>query len=147
VLLREVLLQPSLGIESGHASSTGTGDGLAVPLVLNITGSENTGEVGLGGAGDGLDVTILVQVQLALEQSSSGNVTDGVEQSVDIHGALLLGDGILELEGLEQLAITLALNGGSVVEDGDLGVAGKTVGHDLGGAKLVATDEDVDVGG
>lgn len=147
VLLRVVLLQPSLGIESGHASSTSTGDGLAVFLVLNITGSENTGEVGLGGAGNGLDVTILVQVQLTLEQGGGGNVTDGIEQTVDIHGALLLGDSILELKGLEQLAITLALDGGSVVKDGDLGVVGKTVGHDLGGAKLVATDEDIDVGG
>jgi hypothetical protein len=32
-----------------------------------------------------------------------------------------------------------------VPEDGDLGVVDQTLGHDLGGAELVATNENVDV--
>lgn len=147
VLLRVVLLQPSLRVEGSHASSSGRGDGLAVPLVLDITGSKDTGDVGLSRAGDGLDVTILVQVQLTLEQGGGGDVANGVEETIDIHRASLFGDGVLEDEGAEQLAVTLALDRDGVVENGDLGVARKTVGHDLGGTKLVTADQNVDVRG
>lgn len=146
MLLGEMFLQPSLRVESSHASGTGTGDSLAILLVLDITGSKDTGDVGLGRAGGGLDVTILVQGELALEEGSGGDVANGVEETVDVHGASLLGDSVLELEALEQLAVTLALDGNGVVEDGDLGVARETVGHDLGSTELVTTNQDVDVG-
>lgn len=147
MLLRVVLLQPSLRVEGSHASSSGRSDGLAVPLVLDITGSKDTGDVGLGRAGDGLDVTILIQVQLTLEQGGGGDVANGVEETVDIHRASLLGDGVLEDEGAEQLAVTLALDRDGVVENSDLGVARETVGHNLGGTKLVTADQNVDVRG
>lgn len=147
MLLRVVLLQPSLRVEGSHASSSGRGDSLAVPLVLDITGSKDTGDVGLGRAGDGLDVTILIQVQLTLEQRCGGDVANGIEETVDIHGAGILGDGVLDDEGAEQLAVTLALNRDGVVENGDLGVARETVGHDLRGTELVTADQNVDVRG
>lgn len=145
MLLGVVLLQPSLRVESSHASSSGTGDGLAVLLVLNIAGSKDTGDVGLGRTGDSLDVTILVQVQLALEQCGGGDVANGIEETVDIHRTGLLGDGILENEGAEQLAVTLALDRGSVVENGDLGVSREAVCHDLGSTELVTADQNIDV--
>jgi hypothetical protein len=147
VLLRVVLLQPSLRVEGSHASSSGTGDSLAVLLVLNITGSKDTGDVGLGRARDSLDVTILVQVQLALEQRGGGDVTNGVEKTVDIHRAGLLSDSVLEDKGAEQLAVTLAFDGDGVVKNGDLRVGREAVSHDLGSTELVTADQNIDVRG
>ena len=45
---RFLVLQKSLGIDRRHASGAGGRDGLAVDVILDIAGSEDTGHAGLG---------------------------------------------------------------------------------------------------
>ena len=40
--LRQIV-QITLGIQRGHATGAGAGDGLAIDVILHVTGSENTG--------------------------------------------------------------------------------------------------------
>lgn len=74
-------------------------------------------------------------------------LTDGVEETVDGKIPSLARLGIAEGDGGEEIAVSLGLNGLRVPKDGDLGVSKKTLGHDLGGAENVATNNDVNVGG
>src|SRR3569833_520279 len=39
----------ALGVECGHAASAGAGDGLAVEVVLHVTGGEHAFDIGGGG--------------------------------------------------------------------------------------------------
>jgi len=75
-----------------------SGDGLAVPLVLDISRGEHSLDVGVGGAGLNLHISFSVQRQLAGEGAGVGNVTDGIEKPVDIEDGLLLGDAVDHLE-------------------------------------------------
>jgi hypothetical protein len=51
VVFAILLGQPLLGVERGHAAHPGAGDGLAVDVVGQVTGGEDTGDGGAGGAG------------------------------------------------------------------------------------------------
>lgn len=126
---------------------TGTSDGLAVALVLDVTASEDTLNAGVAGTGLGDDVSVLVELDLALDQGGGGVVTDSVEETVGVNNLLLAGDDVLDLEVGHQavgLLLTEHLGGDGVEADGNLGVGQKTVGHGLAGTELVLTDKDSD---
>lgn len=128
---------------------TSTGDGLAVTLVLHITASKHALAAGDAGASNSGDVTILIDVNLALDQSSGGVVTDGVEKTVGINNFLLASDGVLDAEVGHQtvlLLLTENLSGDRVEADIDLRVGQETVGHSLGGTELVTANKHGDVG-
>lgn len=128
---------------------TSTGDGLAVTLVLHITASKHALAAGHAGARNSGDVTILINVNLALDQSSGGVMTDGIEETVGINNFLLASDGVLNAEvGHQTVLLLLTENLGSdrVEADLDLGVGQKTVGHGLGGTELVTTNKHGDAG-
>ncbi len=68
------------------------GDGLSVPLILNITGSEDSPYAGLSGSRDGDNVSIRISLELVLDESSGWFMADSVEQA--IHGQILLFAGL-----------------------------------------------------
>lgn len=136
------------GVQGGHASSTSTGNSLSIPLVLNITSSKDALNAGVCGARDGLDVAILVHLDLTLDEGGGRVVTDGVEEAVGLDSLLLAGDVVLDNKVAHEAVIaTLDLGGMAVETHSDLGVGEKAVGHGTAGTEDVATDEDGDMAG
>ena len=124
---------------------TGTGDSLAVTLILNITAGEDTLDVGEAGAGLGDDITLVIELNLALDEGVGGIVTNSVEETVGINNLLLVGDNVLDSEvGHETIRLVLTdnLSGDGVEADLALGVGKETVSHDLGGTQLVPANEN-----
>lgn len=140
------LSQVLLRLQSSHASSTGTGNGLAVSLVLDVTSGKHTGDARLRGAGLGDDVALGVDVDLALDQVGRGVVADGVEEAVCLDRLLLAADDVLDNEVAHQaLIVTLDLCGDGVEAHRHLGVLEQPRGHGLAGAQLVAAHQHRDV--
>lgn len=136
-----------LGIQSGNTTSAGTGDSLAVTLVLNITAGEDTLDGGVAGTRLGENVAILIELDLLLDEGIGGVVTNGVEQTVGLDKLLLAGNSVLDTEvGHQTIRLVLANNFGSdgVEADNTLGVGKEAVSHDLGGTELVTTNKDGD---
>ena len=75
--------EEALGVESGGAAGAGRGDGLAVGVVDDVTGAEDTGQVGPGRGRLDLQVALVVQVELALEELRARVVADRDEQAGD----------------------------------------------------------------
>lgn len=133
--------------EAEGGKRTGTSDGLAITLILHITSGKHTLEAGHAGTGLGDDVALVVEVDLALEQSSGRVVTDGVEEAVGVDGLLLAGDGVLDAQvGHQAAGLVLAqhLDTHGVPADVHLGVLEEALGHGLAGAEGVATDQHGD---
>lgn len=141
-----LLSKQLLTVESSHAAGTSRGNGLSVSLVLDITSGKDTLDGGVGGTGDGNNIALLVGLDLALDDGGGGDVTNGVEQTVDLEVSLLAGQGVLDLQGVQQLAVSLGLDGHVVEENLDLGVGGQSLGHNGGSSQLVLSDNDVDLG-
>ena len=141
------LSEELLGLESSNTARAGTGDGLAVALVLDVTASEDTLDAGEAGTGLGNDITILVELELLLNQSVGGIVANSVEETVGINDFLLVVEDVLDTEvGHEAVGTGLTddLGGDGVEADIALGVGEQTISHDLGSAELVLADEDGD---
>lgn len=138
-----------LGIQSGNAASAGTGDGLAVTLVLDITASKDTLHAGEAGTGLSDNVSILIEVKLALDEGVGRVVSNSVEQTVSIDDLLLVGNDVLNTKVGHQavgLVLTEDLSGNGVEAHSTLGVSEQTLSHNLGSAELVLADEDGHVG-
>src|ERR1700761_9557692 len=73
-----------LRFQGCHATHARCRNGLTEYLILDVTGSENTGNTGMRRVGSCLDVAALVHVELALEQVGGRRMADGDEQPVDI---------------------------------------------------------------
>lgn len=124
---------------------TGTGDSLAVPFILNITAGEDTLNVSEAGAGLGDDVTFVIELNLALNESVGGVVTNSVEETVGINDLFLVRDNVLDTEvGHEavRLGLTDNLSGDGVEADLALGVGKETVSHDIRGTELILANEN-----
>src|SRR2546426_544481 len=81
------LLEPPLRVQRRHAPVPGRGDGLAVPVVVDVPRREHAGQVGGGAellrrAHD--DVAPWVEVELSLEDVRGGRVPDRDEQPGDL---------------------------------------------------------------
>ena len=129
LVLSLLLGDESLSLQRGHATRSGRRDGLSVLLVLDVTGGEDTLDAGLGGSRDSSDVSILVEVELALDEGGGGLVTDGVEETVDLEVSGLLGLGVLEGEAGEELSVALALGSNGLVHQRLFEAQGKRFGH------------------
>lgn len=134
-----------LSLESGNAAGAGTGNGLAIAFVLDVTAGEDTLQAGVAGTRLGDDVSFVVEVDLALDQGGGGVMANSVEETVSVDGLLLAGDGVLDTQVGHQahgLLVTQDLGRNGVETNGHLGVRQETVGHGLAGTKLVATDQN-----
>ena len=77
--------QEPICFEGGHAPHSGGCDRLAIYAVRDIARSENARDTGPRRSGCHLHISIGVQIDLALEQPSSGRVTDGDEYPIQIN--------------------------------------------------------------
>lgn len=129
---------------------TSRSDGLPVLLILHVTCGENARNAGLGGAGRGDQVSVLVHLELVLEQVSRGVVADGVEEAVggDLLG--LAGLVVLDDHALHEAArafLALDLDALRVVAHLDFGVGGEAARVGLACAQNVAADKHGDLAG
>ena len=119
VVVSLLLSEQPLGLEGGHASGSSRGDGLLVPLVLHVSGREHTHHARLRRSGDGEDVAVRVGLDLLHEEGRGRDVTDGVEESVDGEGRLLLRLVVEDGKTVEEVAVTKALSRLSLERKGD----------------------------
>lgn len=140
-----LLSNQALCLQRGHATTARRGDSLAIPFVLNITCREDAFYACLGGAGDGDNVAIRVRLELAANEGSRGLVADSVEETCNGKIFLFASDHVLNAEVVQEIAVTLALDGDGVPKDGDFRVVHETFRHNLRRAELASPDENVDV--
>ena len=142
-----VFFQVFFGFEGGHASRSRGGDGLAVAAVLNVSAGVDAGDAGEDVV-VGLDVAVLVEVELAGEHGGVGDVSDAEEEAAEVEVGFDAGGGVENanagdffLRGVEDF-----LDDG-VGEELDLGVGDGAVEHDARGAELLAAMNERDFGG
>ena len=89
------LFEVLFDFEGGHAAGAGGGDGLAVAAVLDVSAGVDAGELhALAGDEDvvlGLDVAVVVEVELAFEHLGVGLVADAEEDEADGKCPALVG--------------------------------------------------------
>src|SRR5918994_2647705 len=135
--------QVPLGVERRHAPGPRRGHGLAVGVVDEITGRENAGELRLGRAVLGQHVTVLVRVDLVLDQLGKRRVTDGDERAAGSHLLGLAGLDVLQPDR-SQSAVAV----GDELLDHERGLEidvlllSSALEHDLRSTELVAAVDD-----
>ena len=134
------------GVQGRGAAGAGRGDRLAVGVVDEVAAGEDARDVGAGGAALDQHVALGVELDVTLDQLVARVVADGDEQAGDGQLAGLAGDGVAQRDAGE---LVLAVDGvdGAVPREADLGVGVGALGHDLGGAQLVAAVHDRDRAG
>lgn len=135
-------------VKIGGIDLTSTGDGLAVPLVLHITAGKDTLHAGEASSRLGDDVSILIEVNLALDEGVGGVVTNGIEQTVGLDNLFLAVGGVLDAEVRHEtvgLAVANNLRSDGIEADGALGMGKQALCHDLAGTQLVTADQHGDV--
>lgn len=149
-------------LERRHTSGPGTRNRLPVFFILHVSRSENTLDARLRRSGDRSDVSVLVRLDLPLDEVGRGFVTDGVEETVDGEVAGFVGLEVSDGERLEEVAVALAFLGDGLSErlarntrrlgktthvpkNRDLWVVDQPLGHDLGRSEFTPTNEDVNV--
>src|SRR5579885_3381211 len=124
--LVSVLFQELLGVYGGHAAGAGGGDGLAIAVVLHISGDENARHPGQA-AVPGDEVAVLVHIELAPKHGSVRDVTDSHEEAVDFDDASIAALRIADFHALHR-----ALRGL------DFLIGSCAIKHDFRRAKFVA---------
>jgi hypothetical protein len=152
VVLAALFFEEFFYFEGGHAAGSGSGDGLAVAAVLDVSAGVDAVQLdALEGGEDvvlGLDVAVAVEVQLAFEHAGVRDVADGEEEEGDGQGPASVCFSVEELEAFKVLLFDAeALFDDGVVEELDLGVGDGALQHDAGGAEVFATVDDRDLGG
>src|SRR5579883_1556630 len=135
--LVSVLFQELLGVYGGHAAGACGGDGLAIAVVLYISGDENARHFGQAAVlGD--EVAILIHIEFAAKHGRVGDVTDSHEEAVDFDGASIAAVRIADFHSFD-----VALRGNDFLDDGggdefDFLIGARAIEHDFRGAKFVA---------
>lgn len=91
-----LLADKPFSLKGSNTTGTSRCDSLPVLLVLYVTGGEDTMDRSLGGAGNSLDVSIAVKLDLRLDEGSGGLVADSIEKTVDGEVSGLTGLGVLD---------------------------------------------------
>ncbi len=138
--------------ESGHAAGTGGGDGLTIAAVLDVSAGEDSVDAFTEDGDEdvvfGLDVAVVVEVELAFEHGGVGLVADAEEHEGDGEGGALAGLAIEQLESFEIFFFDAeALLDDGVVEELDLGMGLGAFEHDAGGAEAFGAVDEGDFGG
>ena len=77
------LSKPAFGINCCHAAGPGCGNGLAVPVVDQVTGCEHPVDAGRRGPVTGEDVTLFVNLELTSQDVAARDMPDRNEQAGD----------------------------------------------------------------
>src|SRR3954452_14232933 len=78
----------ALGVERGRTAGTGGGDRLPIGVVHDVASREDTGEVGRSTRSLDLDVTLVIQLDLAPEELTARVVPDRDEDTGHAEGGL-----------------------------------------------------------
>src|SRR2546427_2724176 len=145
-LARLRALQVALGLERGHAAGAGGGHRLAVDVILNVPGGEDTGHRRLRRPRDDLDVVVGQEVDLAANDLGVRTMPDRDEETVD--GTLVEGAGLEVLEAdrgdLAPLDVEDVVDG-AVPDELDPAVLTRAILHELGGAQALAPVDHLDL--
>src|SRR6266851_9337015 len=141
-----VLFQKLFGINGGHATGARRGDGLAIAMVLHVTGNKHARDGGEA-AVLGKQVAIRIHLEFAFEDGGVRIVTDGHEYAMERNFAGFLGFRIAQPHSFDE-----ALWGKNFVyrKGGDklnFFIGPGTVNHDLGSAKFVPAVNEIDLAG
>src|SRR5690606_10902927 len=137
----------ALGVERGRAAGARGCHRLLVGVVDEVARGEDALEVRARRRRVDLDVTGLVQFDLALEQLRARVVADRDEQAGDRQRAPLAGDGVGDRDTGDLAVLAEDLLDDGVPLDLDLRVGQRAVDHDLGGAERVPAVHDGDLRG
>ena len=96
-----VALQPAFRINRSHATCTGGGDGLAVPVVHQVTGCEHPVDTGRRRPVTGEDITLLIDLELTSQDVAARDMTDRNKQAGDGQLPFLTRPDVLELDAFE----------------------------------------------
>eukprot|EP00047_Mylnosiga_fluctuans_P013130 m.29632 g.29632 ORF g.29632 m.29632 type:complete len:340 (+) comp4684_c0_seq1:118-1137(+) len=123
------------GLERSHATRARGSDGLAPLGVLHIPAREDALDARGGRTGLRCNVSLVVQRELAAQETGRGLVTDGKEEAVgwNVNSRVVLN--ILQANCAQQL-ITESSHRDVWHHELDLGVVARTCQHDLARTKL-----------
>src|SRR5271169_173644 len=136
--LVRVSFQELFRVQSGHTTGAGGGDGLAIAMVLHITGDEHAWDGGQG-AVFGDEVAVGVHLQLALEHGRIGIVAYGDEYTVHRDFACFFRLQISQARALDVAVGRENLFDNERRYEFDFRIRPRAINHDFGGAKFVAT--------
>ena len=98
------LAEEALRIDRRHAAAARGGDGLAIPMILDVPGGEDARQVGLGGAFLHDQIAALVGVEDVLEELGVRVVADRHEHAAGGDLADLVGLPVPQLRPRDALA-------------------------------------------
>jgi len=104
-------------LKGGHATTSSTRDGLPVPLILHVAGSEHSSDASLCRSGDGQDVSIGIDLNLVAHDGGSGFMTDSIEETRDGKVFLFTAQHVLDAQVVEEVSITLTFDRDGVPKD------------------------------
>ena len=135
----------ALGVNCGHAAGTGSGDGLAVLRVLDVTGGEDSRRTRRGSV-VGLDISLFVHLELSGKEGRVRSMADGNEDAGTgcIEG--FTGHDIPEAYPRDHLLAEDVFDYGIPFE-GNLFILHRSILHNFGRAQLIAPVHDRYVGG
>src|SRR4051794_38818226 len=139
--LAEGVGEPALGVDRRRGAGARGGDGLPVDVVDHVAAGEDAVDVGAGAGVLDLDVTLVVELQLAGEQLAARVVADGHEHSADRHR---LGGAALDVGDLDGVDGGVAQHVGHLLAElpADLLVVLGALLHDLRGSQLGTPVDD-----
>ena len=133
--------------EGSHAAGSRSGYGLTVAAVLHVAAGEDAGDAGEDVV-MGFDIAVLIEVELAGENSSVGDVADAEEEAADVEDGLHARGGVEDTDAGD----LFRFDAENLLDDGvghecDFGVGDGAVEHDAGGAEMLAAMDEGDFGG
>src|SRR5229473_1523559 len=141
-----VLFQKLFCVQGGHATGACSGDGLAVAVVLHVTGNENTGNRSEA-AVPGEQVAVGIHFEFSLEDDGVRIVTDGNEYAIERNLMCFLVLLIAKTHALDVAFGSENLLQGERSDEFNFLVRPGTVDHDLGSAKIIPAVNQMDLAG
>jgi hypothetical protein len=147
-----VLFEIFFYFECGHASGAGSGDGLTVAAVLNVSAGEDAGDDFSVVSGEDVvlreDVAVFVEIEHAFERGGIGGVADAEEHKADVEDGLFASEAVFEAEAFDVFVFYAEdFFDEGVGEELDLRMSHRAIEHDLGGAEALSAIDDGDLGG
>src|SRR6267143_2580740 len=141
-----VLFQKLFGVQGGHATGACSGDGLAVAVVLHVTGNENTGNRSEA-AVPGEQVAVGIHFEFSLEDDGVRIVTDGDEYAIERNLMCFLVLLIAQTHALDVTFGSMNILHGERCDEFNFLVRPRAVDHDLGSAKIIPAVNQMDLAG
>ncbi len=132
----------SLGIDGGHATGTCGCNGLAIDVILNVSGGKNAFNIGFGAARDGFYVAVFVQIEDSFEQLGVGLMADGHEESGDVEFSVFFSGVVVNQNAIYGLVAEDFLGFG-IIQNFDVWGVQNAMLHGFGGTHLAFADNHI----